>query len=157
MTTISASALLPCPPEQAWALVADVTRMGDWSPETRSAAWIEGSTGPEVGARFEGHNQRGPLARWTTKCTVIEAEPGRVLAWSVNDPDPHAIWRYSFVPHAEGTMVTEACELLKAIPLKYKVGNLVFGVTDREADLKKGIEATLARLQVAARASTLSG
>jgi uncharacterized protein YndB with AHSA1/START domain len=157
MTTISGSALVACPPEQAWALVSDVTRMGEWSPETRSAAWIEGSTGPDVGARFEGHNQRGPLARWTTKCTVTEAEPGRVFAFSVNDPEPHAMWRYSFVPHAEGTMVTETVELLKAIPLKYRVGNLMFGVTNREDDLKKGIETTLARLQVAARATTLSG
>jgi hypothetical protein len=140
-----------------WALVADVTRMGEWSPETRKAEWIDGATGPDVGARFKGHNQRGPVARWTTTCTVIESEPGRVFAFAVGDPTaPETVWRYSFVPAPDdATMVTETCEPQGPISLKYKLGHLFFGVTDREADLKRGIEKTLAKLQVAARAATL--
>jgi len=156
MSSPSASAVVHAPPEKVWGLVADVTRMGQWSPETRSAEWVDGATGPDVGARFKGHNQRGPIARWTTTCTVIESEPGRVFAFAVGDPeDPDAIWRYSFVPAPDGTMVTETCELQKPIGLAYRLGHLVFGVRDREGDLKGGIEKTLAKLQVAARAATL--
>src|SRR3954466_5026979 len=95
MTSQSASAVVPAPPEKVWAMVADITRMGEWSPETRKAEWIDGSTGPEVGATFKGHNQRGPVARWTTTCKVIESEPGRVFAFNAGEPDPHAVWRYS--------------------------------------------------------------
>jgi hypothetical protein len=40
--------------EEAWALIADITRMGDWSPETTSAVWRGGATGPALGARFRG-------------------------------------------------------------------------------------------------------
>jgi uncharacterized protein YndB with AHSA1/START domain len=156
MSSPSASAVVPAPPEQVWAMVADITRMGEWSTETRSAEWIDGATGPEVGARFKGHNQRGPVARWTTTCTVTECEPGRVFAFSVGSPEkPDTVWRYSFVPAPDGTMVTETCETQGPIPLKYRIGHLVFGVLDREADLKNGIEKTLAKLQVAARAATL--
>ena len=157
MTSQSASVVVQAPPEKVWAMVADITRMGEWSPETRKAEWIEGATGPDVGAQFKGHNQRGPLARWTTTCTVIESEPGRVFAFAVGHrDDPETIWRYSFVPAPEdSTMVTETVELQKPVPLKYKVGNLLFGVTDRQSDLKQGIEKTLAKLQVAARAATL--
>ena len=157
MSNPSASMVVPAPPEKVWALVADVTRMGEWSPETRSAEWIDGATGPDVGARFKGHNQRGPIARWTTTCTVIESEPGRVFAFAVGDPEsPDTVWRYSFVPAPDdATMVTETCEIQKPIPVKYRIGNLLFGVTDRRGDLKQGIEKTLAKLQVAGRAATL--
>jgi len=156
MTSPSASAVVAAPPEKVWALVADVTRMGEWSPETRAAEWLDGATGPDVGARFKGHNQRGPIARWTTTCTVVESEPGRVFAFAVGDAeDPDTVWRYSFVPAPDGTMVTETCELRKPIGLAYRLGHLAFGVRDREGDLKSGIEKTLAKLQVAARAATL--
>jgi uncharacterized protein YndB with AHSA1/START domain len=157
MSNPSASAVVQAPPEKVWALVADVTRMGEWSPETRSAEWIDGATGPDVGARFKGHNQRGPIAKWTTTCTVIESEPGRVFAFAVGNPDkPDTVWRFSFVPAPDdATMVTETCELQGPIALKFRVGHLLFGVTDRHGDLKRGIEATLAKLQVAGRAATL--
>jgi len=158
MTSVSASAVVQCLPKQAWALVADVTRMADLSPECVSCSWVDGATGPEVGARFRGRNRRR-LGTWTTLCTVTEAEPGRVFAFAVGDPDdPVAVWRYSFVPAPEeATMVTETVERRKPPGLRTRAGLLVLGIFDREADLKKGIETTLARLQVAARAATLAG
>jgi uncharacterized protein YndB with AHSA1/START domain len=156
--TVSASAVVPAEPETVWALVADVTRMGEWSPETDSCTWIDGATGPEVGAKFKGHNKRG-LVSWSTTCTVTECEPGRVFAFAVGkDGAPDNIWRYSFVPHAEGTMVTETCEFPKPLGAAAKLVTLLtLRVRDRPADLQAGIEATLAKLQVAARASSLGG
>jgi uncharacterized protein YndB with AHSA1/START domain len=157
MSNPSASAVVQAPPEKVWALVADVTRMGEWSPETRSAEWVDGATGPDVGARFKGHNQRGPIVKWSTTCTVIESEPGRVFAFAVGDPDkPDTVWRFSFVPAPDdATMVTETCEIQGSIGLFYRFGHLTFGVRDRKKDLKQGIEKTLAKLQVAGRAATL--
>ena len=43
---------MAAPPEQVWALVSDVTRIGEFSPETFEAQWTHGATGPVVGARF---------------------------------------------------------------------------------------------------------
>ena len=50
----------------------------DWSPETYSATWIDGATGPEVGARFKGKNKRR-LFKWTSTVRVTECEPGRTF------------------------------------------------------------------------------
>ena len=44
-------------PEAVWDLIADVTRMGEWSPETTGCEWIEGADGPRVRAPFMGHRQ----------------------------------------------------------------------------------------------------
>jgi hypothetical protein len=32
-----------------------VTKIGRYSPETFEAEWLDGATGPAVGARFRGH------------------------------------------------------------------------------------------------------
>ena len=49
----SASIEINASPEAVWALVADITRMGEYSPECVHAAWENGFTGPEVGAHFD--------------------------------------------------------------------------------------------------------
>ena len=49
---------MDAPPAEVWDLVSDVTRIGEFSPETFEAKWTRGSTGPEVGAYFAGHVKR---------------------------------------------------------------------------------------------------
>jgi uncharacterized protein YndB with AHSA1/START domain len=104
---------MAAPPERVWDLVSDVTRIGEFSPETFEAQWVGGAAGPEVGARFRGHvkrNGRGPVY-WTT-CTVIACEPGREFAFGVGAPGrPLNTWRYVLQPTADGTDVTESFEL----------------------------------------------
>ena len=70
---------IQAPPENVYAMLSDVTRMGEWSPECAKAEWIEGATGPVSGARFKGSNRRG-LAVWSTKPRVVVADPGREFA-----------------------------------------------------------------------------
>jgi len=65
---------IEAPAEAVYALVSDVTRMGEWSPETASCRWVDGAWSAEVGARFRGSNRRGPLL-WTTTCTVTRSDP----------------------------------------------------------------------------------
>ena len=86
---------MAAPPEQIWELVSDVTRIGEYSPETFGAEWLDGTTGPAVGARFRGHvkrNGKGPTY-WTT-CTVLVSEPGNEFAFGVgpgpDQPQRHA-------------------------------------------------------------------
>lgn len=45
-------------PERIWESVSDVTKIGRYSPETFEAEWLDGATGPVVGARFRGHVKR---------------------------------------------------------------------------------------------------
>ena len=45
------SIFIHAPAERVWAMVSDVTRMGEWSPEAVRAEWLDGANGPSVGAR----------------------------------------------------------------------------------------------------------
>lgn len=98
-------------PEQVWAVVSDVTRIGELSPETFEAEWLDGAAGPRPGARFRGHVRRngvGPTY-WTT-CQVTHCEPGRDFGFSVSGGVNN--WRYQIVPAAGGgAKVTESFRL----------------------------------------------
>jgi uncharacterized protein YndB with AHSA1/START domain len=84
--------------QRAWAMVADVTRMPEWSPETTDAAWLGNASSAAPGARFRGANRNGSKA-WKTMATVTEAVAGKVFAFRVKaGPFNVAEWRYSFEP-----------------------------------------------------------
>ncbi len=105
---------MAAPADRIWDLVSDVTRIGEFSPETFEAQWLDGATGPRAGARFRGHvrrNGRGPVY-WTT-CTVTVAEPEREFGFSVAGLGGATAntWRYSLEPVADGIDVTESFEL----------------------------------------------
>jgi uncharacterized protein YndB with AHSA1/START domain len=111
---------IDAPADQIWALVSDVTRIGRYSPETFEAEWLDGATGPAVGARFRGHvkrNGKGPTY-WTT-CTVVACEPGREFAFGVGTTDkPLNTWRYVLQPAGGGTDVTESFQLAPTLGLR---------------------------------------
>ena len=59
MTDVEVERTIAAAPEKLWALVSDVTRMGEWSPETVGCEWVGDPKEPVIGARFKGRNQRG--------------------------------------------------------------------------------------------------
>lgn len=101
---------MAAPAERIWDLVADVRNIGQFSPETFEAEWLDGATGPAVGARFRGHVRRngiGPVY-WTT-CRVTECEPNRLFSFAVLAGDKSLNrWSYQLTPTADGTDVTES-------------------------------------------------
>jgi hypothetical protein len=141
-------------PDDLYALVSDVGRMGEWSPECRGGGWIGGATGPAVGARFKGTNRRG-LARWTTIATVTVADPGRELAFVTGHVGQEMTrWTYRFDPVSGGTEVTETFEMLRDMPWYFRLADRVLmGVGDRQADLEANLAATLRCLKQAAEGS----
>jgi hypothetical protein len=60
-TTGDARVHIDAKPAELYDLVTDVTRMGEWSPECVRCVWLDGATGPAVGARFRGSNRRASL------------------------------------------------------------------------------------------------
>ncbi|MFI6155105.1 SRPBCC family protein [Kitasatospora sp. NPDC051170] len=74
-------------PGRVWELVSDIALPARLSPELQRTAWLDGASGPAVGARFEGHNRRAGTADWRTVCEVTELVEGRVFAWGVMDAD----------------------------------------------------------------------
>ncbi len=65
---------IAAPPEAVFAALTDITRMGEWSPETIRAEWNDGVAAAEVGATFTGHNRNGDK-QWTTEATIVELVP----------------------------------------------------------------------------------
>lgn len=92
------------PSDRVWTLVADITRMGEWSPENIGGRWRGGATGPAVGARFVGTNRHGWL-RWRTHCTVVECVPPRAFAFDVAESATR--WGFEVEPEGAGSRVTE--------------------------------------------------
>jgi hypothetical protein len=145
------------PSETLYELVSDITRMGDWSPETVRCRWLDGATGPAVGARFKGTNRRA-FHRWSTKARVVAAEPGREFAFVVNLmvlPREMTKWRYTFEPAADsGTDVTASFEMMDDLPWYISFGERsLMGIKDRKADLEAGMRSTLERIRAAAEES----
>lgn len=93
--------------DQLYALVSDVTRMGEWSPQCRACWWDEGG-GPTVGTYFTGRNDDGKRT-WETRSRVVAADPGREFAWVVNDG--WVRWGFTIEPVTDpdgGSRLTES-------------------------------------------------
>jgi hypothetical protein len=150
--THSDSVIVAGSPEDLYAMVSDVTRMGEWSPICKACWWDEGD-GPRVGAWFTGRNEL-PERTWETRSEVVAADPGREFAFVVNGTV--ARWGYTFVPVEGGTEVTESWEFL---PSGLELFEQRFGdgapaqIADRLEKAKTGIPQTLAAIKRAAEAT----
>ncbi|MFN8525713.1 MAG: SRPBCC family protein [Chloroflexota bacterium] len=143
---------MEAPPERVWDLISDVTRMGEWSPETVRGEWTQGATGPAVGARFVGHNKKGP-ARWATTCEVVAADPGREFTFRVIGSN--TVWGYRMAPSDGGSDVTEFWEAIGPDGVggaiyRGLVVRFIYPVLGREGQIRRGAAQTLARLKAAA-------
>jgi hypothetical protein len=140
-------------PATVWGLVADIARMGEWSPHTVQAQWVDPTdgTGAAVGKRFRGTNRLPIVRQWTSTATITECDPGRRFAFAVgkNPDDPNTLWRYDFQPApAGGTRVTEHWRMMRepGIVLLY------YRLIGQRVRIARGVEETLRRLKVAAEA-----
>lgn len=149
MSDIEVSTEIAADPGVVWRLVSDVTRMGQWSPETTSCRWLGDATGPAVGAKFKGSNRHG-FRRWSTACTVTAAEPGKSFSFDV-DYGPLAIstWDYRFESTATGSTVVESWTDRRPSWMRL-LSAPVMGVADRGGHNRRGMESTLAKLKAAA-------
>ena len=73
---VTVSREIATPAEQVWTMVADLTRMGEWSPENQGGTWLKGADGPAPGVKFRGVNRNGTKT-WKAVATIVDAEPGR--------------------------------------------------------------------------------
>jgi uncharacterized protein YndB with AHSA1/START domain len=146
--TVRVERSIAATPEAAWELIADITRMGDWSPETTRAEWAGGSTGPAVGAHFKGTNQMGSK-KWRSECVVTACVPGRQFAFDVKaGPFKVAGWAYQFAPAESGCLVTELWEDRRGAFMTW-ISPVVTGTKDRARRNQETMTVTLQRLAAA--------
>jgi uncharacterized protein YndB with AHSA1/START domain len=152
---VSVTREIGVPADQVWAMVSDLTRMGEWSPENEGATWLKGATGPTPGATFRGTNRNGKKT-WSTDGTVVDAEPGRLFTFRTTAAGfKVAEWRYAFETTATGCRVTETWIDQRGRLAKI-LGTPVSGVSDRATHNRASMEETLDRLKDAAEAPASS-
>jgi hypothetical protein len=143
------TAHIDAPPDVVYALIADVTRTPEFSPEILRCTWLDGATGPAVGARFEAVNKvsRGPA--WKNRPIVTVAQPGREFAISRTEKFTGTlVWRYRFQPDGDGTLFTESYEVTRPISRPgWFIMDRLFGCHDRRAELRAGMEQTVDRIR----------
>jgi len=137
-------------PEPVWAVLADVTRIGEWSSECRGADWLDGAVAPRVGARFRGRNRVGTI-RWSRVCTVTEAAVPHTFAYRTRGAITRdsTAWTFRLEPIGNRTRITLSYEVL-AMPRAFElvIVNLLPAHRDRSGELA----ADLARLGEVVRA-----
>jgi hypothetical protein len=152
MTDPSASATvqIDCSPDEVYRLITDLPTMASLAEEARAMELRKGDSVCK-GAVFVGHNENGDK-RWTTKCTVTDAEPGRVFGFDVRYAVvPVSHWRYEIVPTDGGCQVTESTWDRRPGWFR-KVGGMATGVSDRTSANAEHIQLTLQRLKQRAEA-----
>jgi hypothetical protein len=146
---LSASTVIARTPEDLYDMVADVTRMGEWSPVCKACWWDEGA-GPNVASMFTGRNEL-PDRTWETRCEVVAADRGHEFAFVVQATGTR--WGYTFTAVDGGTEVSESWEFP---PKSEAVFKERFGddapaqLANREETARQGMPATLAALKATA-------
>jgi uncharacterized protein YndB with AHSA1/START domain len=149
---VSVTREIGAPADQVWAMVADVTQMGRWSPEHEEATWLRGATSPVPGAAFRGMNRNGKK-KWKTVGRIVDAEPGRLLSFNITAIGLKVSeWTYEFETTAAGCRITETWVDRRGVIAK-ALGKPVTGVEDRVAHNRTGMEQTLDRLKSAAESA----
>ncbi len=149
----SVTVTMHAPAAAVWDLVSDVTRIGEFSPETLQAEWLGDAHGPKLGAEFRGQvkrNGRGPLY-WTT-CRVTMCEPERDFGFAVLAAGrPVNNWRYHLEASADGstTEVTESFHLEPSIFMKGYI--MMFGASRTKTNERNMLQ-TLERIKAVVEA-----
>ncbi len=98
-----------CSPGELYDLIADVSRMGQWSPVCTGGSYDENSEW------FTGTNTMGE-ASWETRCRVVVANPGHEFAFINHGLDGRVEmvrWGFRFDSvESNSTHVTQTWEVL---------------------------------------------
>jgi uncharacterized protein YndB with AHSA1/START domain len=157
MGIVSSEIQIDATPEVVYALVSDVTRTGEWSPECVGCRWLGGATAARAGARYRGSSRNG-WRRWSTTSTIRVARPGAELVWDVTYLGrPVARWGYRVSElNGGGTLLDESVEDRRERWLQI-VSPWITGARDRAARNADTIGTTLQRIKALAEASAANG
>lgn len=151
-------------PEQAYAVVSDLPRCGEWSEECTGGEWLSGEPG-EVGAVFRGHNWRSPTVvawapvvrgEWSTHAEVVAAEIGTAFRWAMCDSAgavQESVWSFEIAAADDGCRLTHhfrmgaATEGIRGITAEMDPGERAKFFSEWGTKLAGDMDATLARVK----------
>ena len=95
-------------PAQVWTLLADPTRVGEWSHEAVGAQWLDDADRGVPGAWFQGRSHVR-IFGWRRHCMVTVTEPNCRFAWRTRGGIGHDCteWSFTVEPTSTGTRITQ--------------------------------------------------
>jgi hypothetical protein len=147
-TSGEVTAVIRADPATIYEAVADVTRIGEFSPECHRARWQDDTAAaPVVGARFRGWNA-AKWIRWSRECEVVVADPGREFAFRTIPTllkRDSTVWSYRFAPVADGTEVVETYDITRLPPRP--IVAMISRLLPHHLDMRPHMQRTLATLK----------
>lgn len=84
---------IDAPLARVWDIVTDIGFGARFSEEFAGARWVDGVTGPALGACFVGTNRHPAMGEWEVPCFVDRYVEHAEFGWRTSDPDrPGARW-----------------------------------------------------------------
>jgi uncharacterized protein YndB with AHSA1/START domain len=144
-TELKATITVAAPPARVWALVTDVRRMNEWSPQVVRTVVLGRPL--RLGTRFLNLNHQG-RKHWPTTAKVVRFQPHRDFAFRVTEN--RTVWSFQLEPTADGgTVITHRRETPDGISAVSKVLTAVaLGGQDAFVpELLEGMSQTLERVR----------
>lgn len=132
-------------PEQVWALVADLPRLAQWSPQVVRSK-VKGGGPVRQGSMLTNLN-RYKFLFWPTRSKVRVFEPGEKIAFEVIDN--RSVWSFAVEPSPLGTKVTHRREVPAGLSkISTVLTDRVFGGQQKFTGvLEDGMTQTLSRMK----------
>ncbi|MGV9795701.1 SRPBCC family protein [Gordonia sp. NPDC003422] len=137
-------------PEKVWAVISDLKRMGEWSPQCVKMIIRGGDV--DLDTKTININRRGALV-WPTTSKVVRFEPNKTIGWRVTENN--TVWSYSITPSENGVKLTERREAPggKTSKISFTLVERFMGGNDNfDVELKAGMAETLGKIKKAAEA-----
>ncbi len=148
--TLTASCEIRASAAEVYAVVSDVTRIPQWSPETKRAEWVTAD-------RFKAWNRRR-LARWSTVADVVDTEPDRKFSFKVQVlGGDWTQWTYEIEPGSSSgtTRLTETFRMCVPLPVGIALYERFFlFVADRRSDLQDNLNMSVNRIRTIVEAES---
>jgi uncharacterized protein YndB with AHSA1/START domain len=144
--TLEASIEIAAPPERVWAVVSDLERMPEFSPNTvrmipfgapRTGTWT-------VNLNHDGHYY------YPTTSRIVRFEPNRAFVFRINENG--TVWSYTLEPTESGTRLIERRDVPHGVrkPVRLMIDRFLGGEQRFEGNLVNGMRETLSKIKTAA-------
>jgi uncharacterized membrane protein len=145
---LRAETTIDAPADAVWAVLSDVRRMPELSPElVRMIPLRTGGLRP--GQWYLGLNRRKAVV-WPTRSVVTDVQTGRTVAWDTTTSG--ARWVWELLPQGDSTRVVHR----RPVPERVTPLSVVFarvflgGIAGHADELEEGMAESVARLKQAA-------
>lgn len=148
LTTDTVDRYIEASPETLYDFIADVTRTPERTTDIVHCEWLDGATGPAVGARFKATNKQGRGPNWSNKPVVTVAKRGEEFSFTRTEPFAGTIlWRHRFVPEGTGTRMSESYEVIKPLTVVgWFIIDTLYGMKDRQSGLRASMQQSMDRV-----------